>query len=69
MVHSYFVQVNYRGKNNCNNDGKLVLVSDKLNVVDEEVTDTEFDVSLKTARLQRKVEIYQWEEKENTDED
>ena len=52
-----------------NNDGKLVLVSDKLNVVDEEVADTEFDVSLKTARLQRKVEIYQWEEKENTDED
>ena len=48
-----------------NNDGKLVLVSDKLNVVDEEVIDTEFDVSLKKAQdltekyLGRKVEIGQ----------
>ena len=52
-----------------NNEGKLVIVSDKLNVVDEKVEDPDFNVSTKTAKLKRKVEIYQWEETENTDED
>ena len=51
------------------NEGKLVVVSDKLNVIDEKVTDTEFNISTKTANLQRKVEVYQWVENEETDED
>ena len=52
-----------------NNEGKLVIVSDKLNVIDEKVEDPDFNVSTKTAKLKRKVEIYQWEENESTDED
>jgi hypothetical protein len=51
------------------NEGKLVVVSDKLNVIDEKVTDTEFNISTKTANLQRKVEVYQWVQKEETDDD
>ena len=51
------------------NDGKLILVTDKLNVIDDEISDEEFGVAIKTARLQRKVEIYQWEEDSSTDDD
>ena len=51
------------------NEGKLVVVSDKLNVIDENVTDTEFNISLKTANLKRTVEVYQWVQKEDTDDD
>ena len=51
------------------NDDKLVVVSDNLNVIDEEIADTEFGVALKTAKLQRKVEVYQWEEDSSTDDD
>ena len=51
------------------NEGKLVVVSDKMKVLDEELKDEIFDISTKTPKLKRLVEIYQWEENEHTDED
>ncbi len=44
------------------NEGKLVATNGKINVVDESVGDTLFGVAVKTAKLQRIVEVYQWEE-------
>ncbi|MBR3209772.1 MAG: TMEM43 family protein [Bacilli bacterium] len=49
------------------NDGKLVATSGKLILPEEEVTDSVFGVSAKTAKLLRKVETYQWKENCTTD--
>ncbi|MBR3281545.1 MAG: TMEM43 family protein [Clostridia bacterium] len=49
------------------NDGKLVATNGKFVVEDEPLNDEEFNVAIKTARLKRVVEMYQWEEKEETD--
>ena len=49
------------------NNGKLVATNGKLVVQDEALNDEEFGVAIKTARLKRVVEMYQWEEKEETD--
>ncbi|MBR6253057.1 MAG: TMEM43 family protein [Clostridia bacterium] len=48
-------------------DGKAVTTNGKLTVVDEPLQDDEFNVAVKTARLKRIVEMYQWEEKEEND--
>ena len=50
-------------------EGKLVSVSGKITVVDEDMTDPDFGVSVHTAALKRVVEIYQWEEDSDTDDD
>ena len=50
------------------NDGKLVAVSGKL-INEEELTDKEFNITIKTPLMYRKVEIYQWDEKEDTTDD
>lgn len=51
------------------NEGKAVLVAGKLEVIDEALKDEDFGVSVKTAKLSRYVDIYQWEETSDTDED
>ena len=51
------------------NEGKLVVVAGKLNVVDETLTDPKFNISVKSSKLVRKVEMYQWEETEHVDDD
>ena len=52
-----------------NNEGKLVAVAGNLEVMDEALTDTKFNISVKSSKLVRKVEMYQWEETEHTDDD
>ena len=49
------------------NDGKLVATNGSLVVEDETVNDNEFTVSMKTPHLKRVVEMYQWKEDEDTD--
>lgn len=49
------------------NEGKLIATSGKLTLPDTEVTDPNFGVSIKTAKLLRKVETYQWKEDCSTD--
>ena len=51
------------------NDGKLVATNGDLVVTDEAVSDDTFVVSEKTPCLRRIVEMYQWEETENSDDD
>lgn len=46
------------------NNGKLVVTSGDLNVIDDEVMDQNFNVGIKTPVLRRVVEMYQWEENE-----
>ena len=49
-------------------DGKAVTTNGKMTVIDEPLQDSDFAVvSMKTARLKRVVEMRQWEEKEDTD--
>ena len=48
---------------NPSNEGKLVATNGEFIVEDESVSDPTFNVSLKTAILKRTVEVYQWEEK------
>ena len=52
---------------NPENEGKLTAASGKLDVTDETVSDSLFNVSVHTAKLMRTVEMYQWKEesKEN----
>ena len=50
------------------NEGTLVAVSGKL-FNDEELTDTDFNITIKTPIMYRKVEVYQWVEKEDTTDD
>lgn len=54
-------------KIDASNEGKLIATNGDLKVVDESVIDKEFNVKVKTAKLVRLVEIYQWEEIEHTD--
>lgn len=49
------------------NDGKLVNVSGKLIVNDQELYDSTFGVREKTAKLVRKVEMYQYKETSSND--
>ena len=46
-----------------NNDGKLVVTSGKIDLINDSVSDQDFNVSVKTAKLVRTVEMYQWSEK------
>ena len=50
-------------------DGKLVATNGKMIVGDEFLNDSEFDVSIKTAHLNRIVEMFQWKEDETTDDE
>lgn len=52
---------------NPKNEGKLVATSGKL-INDEELTDEKFDVTVKTPILKRTVEVYQWKEESETNE-
>ena len=49
------------------NEGKLIATNGEFVVNDEYISDNEFSLDVKTAKLNRIVEMYQWEEKENTD--
>ena len=49
------------------NEGKAVVVSGDLAIADEELKDEDFGVSVKTAKLSRHVDIYQWVETSDTD--
>lgn len=52
------------------NEGKLVSTNGTLTIEDEFLTDSEFNVKVnKTAKLQRVVEVYQWEEDADTQND
>ena len=51
-----------------NNEGKLIATHGKL-INEEVLKDEEFSLSLKTPKLVRIVEMYQWEEDSNTDDD
>jgi len=51
-----------------NNEGKLIATNGKL-INEEELYDSTFDVKVKTPVLQRIVEMYQWKEESDTDED
>ena len=44
------------------NNGKLVVTSGKLDLINDNVTDDEFNVNVKSAKLVRLVEMYQWYE-------
>ena len=50
------------------NEGKLIATSGKL-INEETLTDKQFLVSVETPLMKRIVEVYQWEEDEDTDED
>lgn len=45
-----------------NNEGKLVVTSGQINLINDMVFDAEFNVSVKSAKLNRVVEMYQWDE-------
>ena len=49
------------------NEGKLVALNGKMAIADAALQDSEFGVEVKTAKLVRIVEMYQWEEREETD--
>ena len=51
-----------------NNEGKLIATSGSL-LNEEELYDSVFDVKIKTPVLQRIVEMYQWKEESESDED
>lgn len=44
------------------NEGKLILTSGQINLLNDMVYDSEFNVSIKTGKLARVVEMYQWTE-------
>ena len=50
-------------------DGKLIVTSGKLDFGDVELTDSTFNVSVKTPLLVRTVEMYQWEEEKEDKDD
>ncbi len=50
------------------NEGKLVATNGTLTLLGNDIVDNEFNVKMKTAKLVRKVEMYQWKEEEKTDE-
>ena len=45
-----------------NNEGKLIVTSGKINLINDMVYDEEFNVGVKSAKLNRIVEMYQWYE-------
>ena len=45
-----------------NNEGKLIVTSGQINLLNDMVYDSEFNVSIKTGKLTRVVEMYQWDE-------
>lgn len=50
------------------NEGKLVATTGKLDITNSgELKDSKFNITMKAAKLQRKVEMYQWEESCTTD--
>lgn len=49
------------------NEGKLVALNGKMNIADAALTDSDFGIEVKTAKLNRIVEMYQWEEREEND--
>ena len=49
------------------NEGKLIATTGNIILPEEEVKDPIFNVGIKTAKLERKVEIYQWKESCSTD--
>ena len=51
------------------NDGKLVGTNGKMDVSDDLLVDSLFNVSKKTAKLSRIVEVYQWDEEESNEND
>ncbi len=51
------------------NEGKLVATNGDLVVEDAELQDQDFNVSVKTPSLKRVAEMYQWKEREDTDDD
>ena len=55
-------------KVNPSNEGKLIATSGKL-INEEELTDSTFNVKVTTPIMKRIVEVYQWEEESETDED
>ncbi|MBQ7668588.1 MAG: TMEM43 family protein [Clostridia bacterium] len=50
-------------------EGKLIATNGKMDVLSDALTDDTFDVTIKTAKLVRVAEMYQWEEDENEDSD
>lgn len=46
-----------------NNEGKLIVTSGQINLLNDMVYDSEFNVSMKTGKLTRVVEMYQWTER------
>lgn len=50
------------------NDGKCVATSGKL-INEQELTDDTFNVTVKTPIMERVVEVYQWDEDSDTDDD
>ena len=54
---------------NSENEGKVICTNGNMQVADEIVLDSVFNVGTKTAKLTRTVEMYQWEEDEHTDSD
>ena len=49
------------------NEGKLVALSGKMVIKDDELEDETFNVKVKSAKLERIVEMYQWEETKDED--
>ena len=60
--------VEITSKSDCSQySGQLVAVGGKFTVEDKTISDDVFQVSIHSAALDRVVEIYQWEEEEETD--
>ena len=53
---------------NSKNEGKLIATSGKL-INEKELTDSKFGVTVKTPKMIRTVEVYQWKEDSDTDDD
>ena len=49
------------------NEGKLVALNGRMKIADDTLSDPEFGVSLHAAKLRRVVEMYQWDETEEDD--
>ena len=50
------------------NEGKLIATNGEL-INEEELTDSTFGVTIKTPKMERVVEVYQWKEDSDTDDD
>ena len=50
------------------NDGKLIATSGKL-INEKELTDEDLGITIKTPKMMRIVEVYQWDENSSTDDD